>query len=372
LPLTSIRVLDLTRLLPGPYCTMILADFGAEVIKVEQPIAGDYTRFFEPKIGEMSAFFHSLNRNKQSITLDLKAEEDRAAFLEMVDEADVVVESFRPGVMKKFGLDYNTLKKRNPSLIYCAITGYGQTGPYKDKPGHDINYISYAGLLDLMGERGGAPVVPATTIADIGAGAFPAAIGILMALVNRQETGEGQFVDIGMMDGVISWLQTVLPSFLAAGIPPKRGEQMLDGGNANYNVYETKDGRYLSVGAVEEKFWEEFCKAIGREDFIPFLYAPIHKQHQLKADIQKIIIEKSLAEWLDVFSQVEACVSPVNTLEEMVDDPHVIAREMIQTMMDDTLGEIKHIGIPIKLSKTPGKIRSLAPELKQASTKNKT
>ncbi|HLR08542.1 MAG TPA: CoA transferase [Bacillota bacterium] len=364
MPLSSIRILDLTRLLPGPYCTMILADFGADVIKIEQPITGDYARFIGSTIGESSAFFHSLNRNKKSITLDLKSTADRAMFLEMVDEADIIVESFRPGVMKKLGLDYKTLKKRNPQLIYCAITGYGQSGPYKDKPGHDLNYISDAGLLNLMRTSASAPVIPAITIADIAGGALPAAIGILIALINRQNTGEGQFVDIGMMDGAVSLLQTVLPEYLATGVLPKPGEQMLDGGYANYNIYETKDGRYLVVGAIEEKFWRNFCQAIGREDFIPLLYAPLHKQRQLKQEIQNIMSEKSLAEWMEVFSSVEACVSPVNTLEETINNPHVIARKMIQTVTDEKLGKIKHIGIPIKLSKTPGKIRTTAPEFK--------
>lgn len=365
MPLQSVRVLDLTRLLPGPYCTMLLADFGAEVIKIEEPKLGDYARFFEPKIGDTSAFFHSLNRNKQSVSLDLKNDKDKDVFLEMVDEADVVVESFRPGVMERLGLDYETLKKRNPSLVYCAITGYGQTGPYKDKPGHDINYLSYAGLLDLMGERGGHPVIPATTIADIGGGALPATIGILMALYERKETNQGQFIDISMMDGVISWLQTVLPGYLATGNLPQRGEQMLDGGRASYSVYETKDGRYLAVGAVELKFWDAFCRTIGREDLIQQLEAPLNIQYQMKAEIQKIIIEKDLQEWVDIFAPIEACVSPVKTFEEMINDPQVIAREMIQTIENDKLGDIKQIGFPIKLSRTPAKIKSLAPELKQ-------
>jgi len=349
---------------------MILADFGADVIKIEQPNIGDYARFLGPNIGNMSALFHSLNRNKKSTTLDLKTKRDHATFLEMVDEADVIVESFRPGVMDKLNLSYETLKRRNPKLIYCAITGYGQTGPYKHKPGHDLNYISYAGLLDLMGEQGRSPIVPATQIADIGAGALPATIGILIALYHQRKTGEGQFVDIGMMDGVISWLQTVLPDYLATGILPSRGEQMLDGGFANYNVYETKDGRYLAVGAVEEKFWRKFCETIGREDFIPHLYAPLHKQHELKADIQKIIVQKSLAEWLNIFANVEACVSPVHTLEEMINDPHVMARDMIQTVIDKTFGEIKQINTPIKLSKTPAKIRSTAPEMESPHEKD--
>lgn len=362
MPLQSIRILDLTRLLPGPFCTMMFADFGAEVIKIEEPNVGDYARSFGPKVGVSSAFFHSLNRNKQTVSLDLKLAKDQEIFLEMVDTADVVVESFRPGVMKRLGLDYETLKKRNPSLVYCAITGYGQTGPYKNEPGHDINYISYAGLLNLMGERGGQPVTPATTIADIGGGAFPATIGILISLLERKKTGKGQFVDIGMMDGVISFLQTVLPNYLATGQSPKRGEQIFDGGRASYSVYETKDGRYLSVGAVEEKFWRAFCHVLGCEDFIPLLDAPLHEQYELKANIQKVIIEKDLKEWIDIFSSVEACVSPVQTFEEMVNDPQVIAREMIQTIFDEKLGEVKQIGIPIKLSRTPGKIRTLAPD----------
>lgn len=369
LPLKSIRVLDLTRLLPGPYCTMLLADFGAEVTKVEQPGLGDYARFIGPKSsGGSSAFFNSLNRNKQSVTLDLKTKSGKEALLKLVDETDVLIESFRPGVMEKLGLDYATLKKRRPELIYCAITGYGQTGPYKDLPGHDLNYLSYAGLLDLMGPRDGDPVVPGTTIADIAGGALPATVGILMSLIHRQKTGEGQYVDISMMDGVISLLQTVLPDYLTSGNLPKRGSQLLDGGYANYNIYQTKDERYLAVGAVEEKFWVNFCTTINRTDLIPLLNAPLHKQHQLKADIQKVIMTKSLAEWVDAFSNIEACVSPVNTLEEMVNDPQVIAREMIETIFDEQLGELQQIGIPIKLSKTPGEIRSLAPQLNKNQT----
>lgn len=369
LPLKSIRVLDLTRLLPGPYCTMLLADFGAEVTKVEQPGLGDYARFIGPKSsGGSSAFFNSLNRNKQSVTLDLKTKSGKEALLKLVDETDVLIESFRPGVMEKLGLDYATLKKRRPELIYCAITGYGQTGPYKDLPGHDLNYLSYAGLLDLMGPRDGDPVVPGTTIADIAGGALPATVGILMSLIHRQKTGEGQYVDISMMDGVISLLQTVLPDYLTSGNLPKRGSQLLDGGYANYNIYQTKDERYLAVGAVEEKFWVNFCTTINRTDLIPLLNAPLHKQHQLKADIQKVIMTKSLAEWVDAFSNIEACVSPVNTLEEMVNDPQVIAREMIEKIFDEQLGELQQIGIPIKLSKTPGEIRSLAPQLNKNPT----
>lgn len=364
MPLHSIRVLDLTRLLPGPYATMILADFGAEVIKVEDPQLGDYARYFEPKIANQGALFHSLNRNKQSISLDLKTDSDKEKFLNMVTEADVVIESYRPGVMKRLGLDYDTLKTYNPELIYCAITGYGQTGPYKDKAGHDLNYLSYAGLLHLMGKSGESPIVPATTIADIGAGAQPAVIGILLALFHWQHTGEGQFIDISMMDGVLPWLQTTLPAYLNAEVTPSRGEQVLDGGMANYNIYETKDGRFLSVGAVESKFWETFCKTIEREDFVEGFFSPAEKQQEMKQAIQQIIATKTLAEWLTIFEPLDACVAPAQTFAEVVRDQQVQAREMIQSIEDEALGEVKHIGIPIKLSKTPGKIRSLAPEHK--------
>lgn len=365
MPLQSIRVLDLTRLLPGPYATMVLADFGAEVIKVEDPFLGDYAREFDPKVAGQGAMFHSLNRNKQSITLNLKEAKDKAKLLEMVKDADVLIESFRPGVMKRLGLDYETLQQYNESLIYCAITGYGQTGPYKDKPGHDLNYIGYTGLLELMGRSEQAPIVPATTIADIGGGAQPAIIGILLALIHRNQTGEGQFVDIGMMDGVLSWLQTLLPGYLNANDEPRRGEQMLDGGKAYYNIYETKDGRHLAVGAVEAKFWSAFCEIIEREDLITEQHVPPQEQRQMQQEVQGIIKTKTLAEWTEIFEPIDACVSPILTFAEMEENPQIQAREMIETFEDEKLGAVKHIGIPIKLSKTPGKIRSLAPEREQ-------
>lgn len=358
LPLESVRVLDLTRLLPGPYCTMMLADFGAEVIKVETPNIGDYARWYEPRIDKNGAMFHSLNRNKKSVALNLKSEEGKTIFLKLVEDADVVVESFRPGVMDRLGIGYDVLKGVNPGLVFCAVTGYGQTGPYMDQPGHDINYLSYAGLLDLQGEQGGRPSVPATQIADLGGGAFPAAVGILLALYERQQSGEGQFVDIAMLDGVISWLQTILPDYLADGNVPERGELPLSGGKACYEVYETRDGRYLSVGALEPKFWRSFCETIGKEAFIPRLMAPLREQNRMKAEIQDVISEKTLAEWLDRFSNVEACVTPVQNLEEMMQDPQVIAREMMQTHQG-----VKQPGQPIKLSETPALIRSHAPDL---------
>ncbi|MFB4168467.1 CaiB/BaiF CoA transferase family protein [Virgibacillus sp. JSM 102003] len=363
MPLRSTRVLDLTRLLPGPYCTMLLADFGAEVIKVEDPDSGDYARAFYPKIAGISAMFHSLNRNKKSVCLNLKLPEDKQVFLEMVKNADVVIESFRPGVMERLGLSYEQLKAVNPALVYCAITGYGQTGPYANRPGHDLNYLSYAGLLNLMGEKGGKPIIPATTIADIGGGAYPAVTGILMALLNKEKTGKGQFVDISMLDNVISWMQTLLPDYLATNNNPNRGEQMLDGGKACYAVYETIDGRYISVGALEPKFWTAFCKSIGKSNFIPLQDAPLDKQLQLKQEIQRIIFTKTLSEWMEVFSDIDACVSPVLTFQEMIKDPQIISRGMIQQINDSASCQVRQIDVPIKLSETPGAIRSPAPRI---------
>lgn len=362
MPLTSIRVLDLTRLLPGPYCTMILADFGAEVIKIEEPGRGDYTRFEEPKINEDSAIFHSLNRNKKSVVLNLKTKEGKENFLKLVETADVLVESFRPDVMKRLGLNYEVLKEINPRLIYCAITGYGQHGPYAVRPGHDINYISIAGLLNLMGTEESAPIVPATQIADIGGGSLPAVVGILLAIIEQRKSGKGQFVDISMMDGVISWLQTILPNYFVTKQKEERGKLVLSGGKACYSVYKTKDNLYLSVGALEKPFWESFCQTIGREDYILLLDAPFEVQKEMREEIQKIIATKTRSEWLTLFSETNTCVAPVLTLEEMEQDPQVQARQMIQDIEFDE-GMIRHIGMPIKLSETPGRIRARAPKL---------
>ncbi|MGG1674342.1 CaiB/BaiF CoA transferase family protein [Neobacillus sp. NRS-1170] len=360
--LENLRVLDLTRLLPGPYCTMLLADFGAEVIKVEDTGPGDYARVGTPKWGEDSTFFHSLNRNKKSVCLDLKTEQGKEIFLNMAEKADVIVESFRPGVMDRLGVGYKVLKEKNSGLIYCSLTGYGQTGPYSTQPGHDLNYISYAGLLEFFGERNRKPTVPPVPIADIGGGALLATVGILMALFERNRSGNGQFVDISMMDGALSWLQLTLPDYLASNIEPKRGELPLSGRHAFYEVYETKDGRYLSVGAVEAKFWKEFCRVIERDDLIKQQYAPIQEQDRIKDEIQAVISTKTQQEWVEIFLGVEACVSPVNRLANLESDPQFIQREMIQTYHDTEAGEVKLIAPPIKLSETPGTIRELAPK----------
>lgn len=358
LPLENIRILDLTRLLPGPYCSQFFADFGAEVIKIEEPNIGDYARWTQPQVDGYSALFSSLNRNKKSVTLNLKKEDDREQFRELVKTADVLIESFRPGVMERLELSYETLKELNPKLVYCAITGYGQTGPYQNKPGHDINYLSYAGLLHFNAEaKDEKPTIPATQIADLGGGALMGVAGILTALMGRNVTGKGQFVDISMMDGVLSWMQTILPDYLTNQSATK-GELPLAGGKACYGVYETADGRYLSVGAIEPKFWRVFCESIERSDLIPLLDAPHEQQVELRKEVQQEISKKTLAEWNMIFDDVDACVAPLLTLDEMMENPHVAAREMLVTFEGQN-----QIANPIKLSDTPAQIYSKAPSL---------
>jgi crotonobetainyl-CoA:carnitine CoA-transferase CaiB-like acyl-CoA transferase len=363
LPLEGVRVLDLTRLLPGPYCSLLLADFGADVIKVEDPNGGDYARWYAPKVANQSAMFISLNRNKRSITLDLKSEKDKEVFIDLIRTADVLIESFRPGVMERLGLGYEELKKQNPKLIYCAITGYGQSGPYAKEPGHDLNFLSYAGLLHLQGAANGNPLMSSVQIGDIGGGSLMATIGILLSIIDVKKSGKGQFVDISMLDGAVSWMQTILPDYWATGQLPNRGELTLNGGKACYEVYRTKDNRFISVGALEYKFWKNFCKVIGKEELIERLDEPVQQQLRMKAEVQEVILQKSLAEWLVVFEGIDACVSPVLTPQEMVENPQIKHREMIEEICHPEAGVINQIANPIKLSGQKLKLRRHAPRL---------
>lgn len=363
MPLEGLRVLDLTRLLPGPYCSLLLADFGADVIKVEEPNVGDYARWNEPKISGQSAIFLSLNRNKRSVTLDLKAEVDKQIFIDLVKTADVLIESFRPGVMERIGLGYEALKQQNPKLIYCAITGYGQTGPYAQVPGHDVNFLSYSGLLHLQGQADNSPVLSSVQIGDIGGGSLMAAIGILLAIIEAQKSGNGQFIDISMLDGAVSWMQTILPDYLVNGEIPNRGELTLNGGRACYEIYQTKDNRHLSVGALEYKFWKNFCQVIGKEELIGKLNDSIEQQVFMKKEIQEVIEQKTLAEWVSLFEGIDACVTPILTLAEMMEDPQIQHRELLQEVHHPEAGVIKLIANPIKLSNTRFRIRRHAPAL---------
>jgi len=316
LPLAGVRVLDLSRYLPGPFCTQILADFGAEVIKVEDPGTGDLGRHLPPLIAGESARFYTVNRNKKSITLDLRKEEGKEIFKRLTAVSDVVVDQFRPGVMDRLGLGYEELKKINPKLIYCAITGYGLTGPWRDVAGHDLNYLSLAGVTMLNGTKDSIPALCGVQIADIAGGTLYAVIGILLALINREKTGEGQLCDISMLDGSVSLLAYTLGEWAGEGRLPRRGDELLTGGYACYNVYETKDGQYVSLGAIEEKFWAEFCRKIDRPQYVPWQWRT-EVQTEMIADIRNVMREKTKQEWVEFFADDDICFTPVLNLEEV-------------------------------------------------------
>lgn len=361
--LNGIKVLDLSRLLPGPYCSMMLADYGADVTKIEEPKIGDYARLGYPRIKGISARHLMLNRNKKSITINLKSEKGKEIFKKMAIEADVILESFRPGVMERLGLSYDEISKINPEIVYCSLTGYGQTGPYRDLPGHDINYLGYSGILGLIGERDGKPVVPGVQIADIGGGAFMALSGICMALLSRTQTGKGQYIDVSMMDGAISWQYVSASEYLATKNIPKKGNTRLTGKYACYDVYPTKDNKYLSVGALEDKFWRRFCELIGKEKWISLKDGPKTVQDKLRQDLTELFKQKDQKAWLELLQFEETCVGPVYDLEELFHDPHLLEREMLQEMDHPIAGNVKQIGLPIKFSETPGEFQSHAPLL---------
>lgn len=359
LPLQGITILDLSRLLPGPYCSQMLADFGAEVIKVEDTGRGDYLRGFPPQLGQHSALYYSVNRNKKSIKLDLKQEEGKDVFRKLVAQSDVVLEGFRPGVMDKLNLGYVELKKINPRLIYCGITGYGQDGPYRNIVGHDLNYLSYAGITGLIGQKGEKPALSDIQIADIGGGALMGVISILLALQARNITGAGQLCDVSMMDGLVSWLPFILGRF-AAGEEAMRGTGLLGGGFACYNIYPTNDNKYVSLGAIEDKFWATFCRLTGHEEFIPLQMEHEHQEEMIDK-FSDMFCQKSQAEWVSFFKGHDICFSPVNDLSQTILDPQIRHREMILDA-DVEGNKVMLTGIPVKLSATPGVINAKFPE----------
>src|SRR6202453_1353515 len=319
LPLQGIKVLDLSRLLPGGFCSLLLADFGADVLKVEDTGMGDYIRLSPPYIdgaddSAKSALFLSLNRNKRSIRLDLKSEGGREALLALVREYDVVLESFRPGVLDRLGVGYERMREVNPGIVYCAISGYGQTGPKRDASGHDMNYLGLIGLLGLTGERGGAPVQAAGQIADLGGGALMAAFGILAALRERDGapgrpgSGEGQLVDVSMADGALSWLAMVAGGYFADGTVPRRGGLELAGSLICYRPYECADG-WVTLGALEPKFWAAWCRGVGREDLLERQFErPGSAAH---AEVQAIFRGRTRAQWQAFAAEHDCCLEPV-------------------------------------------------------------
>jgi alpha-methylacyl-CoA racemase len=366
LPLSGIRILDLSRLLPGGFCTLLLADLGAEVLKVEDTGQGDYIRWAPPyyegaQDSAKSAMFLSLNRNKRSIRIDLKSEAGREVLLRLVREYDVVLESFRPGVLDRLGVGYERMLEENPGLVYCAISGYGQTGPKRDASGHDMNYLGLIGLLGLTGEGddvGGHPTQAAGQIADLGGGALMGAFGILAALRERDGgsgrpgSGLGQFVDVSMADGALSWLAMVAGQYFADGAVPKRGEQLLAGSVICYRPYECADG-WVSLGALEPKFWQAWCRGIGREDLIEKQFErPTSEAH---AQVVEVFKGRTRAEWTQFAAEHDCCLEPVLDLNETLASELVREREMVVTLDQPGVQEgVRQLGIPIKLDRTPG------------------
>jgi len=336
--LDGLRVLDLSRLLPGGFCSLLLADFGADVIKVEDMGMGDYVRAHEPS-------FQSLNRGKRSIRIDLKHEAGRVAFLRLVRTADVVLESFRPGVMDRLGVGYERLREEHPRLVYCAITGYGQDGPYAQRAGHDMNYLALTGLLGLTGEPDGPPIQAAGQIADLGGGALMAAFGILAALRERERSGEGQFVDVSMTDGALSWLAMVAARYLAEGAVPRRGGPELAGGLICYRPYRCVDG-WVALGALEAKFWRAWCEGVGRSDLAERQFEPVGSD--VHREVEAVFAARTRAEWQAFNDEHDCCLEPVLDLDEALDSELVRAREMVVEV-----DGMRLLGTPVKLSRTP-------------------
>ena len=316
-PLDGIVVLDLTRLLPGAAATMQLANFGAEVIKIEEPERGDYGRWLPPYVEGEGAVFRMVNRGKKSVVLDLKSENGREAFLRLAGTADAVVESFRPGTMERLGLGYDTLRACNERLIYVSITGYGRDGPWADMAGHDINYLALGGGLDSNGIAGGPPAIPGIQIADLAGGALQAVTGVLLALAARARTGRGQAVEISMADGVAWLLPVALGTYAATGENPARGESVLTGRYACYHVYETAGGRWIAAGALEPKFWQALCSALGCEQFIPDQFAEGPRREEIVAELARIFRTRTAEEWFEILRPVDACVTPVRNVAEV-------------------------------------------------------
>jgi alpha-methylacyl-CoA racemase len=354
--LSDIRVLDLSRLLPGGFCSLLLADFGAQVLKVEDTGMGDYVRWSAPGYegaddSAKSALFLALNRGKRSIRLNLKEEAGRAVLLRLVREHDVLLESFRPGVMDRLGVGYERLREENPGLVYCAVTGYGQDGPYTARSGHDMNYLGLNGLLGLTGDAGGPPVQSAGQIADIGGGALMAAFGILAALRERERSGHGQLVDVSMFDGSLAWLAMVAAKYLCDGETPRRGDLELAGRLICYRPYACRDG-WVTLGALEPKFWRAWCRGVGREDLFDKQFErPGSAAH---AEVERIFLERTRAEWDKFASRHDCCLEPVLDLDEALDSELVQAREMVVGLDQPGAEGVRLLGVPVKLSRTPG------------------
>ncbi len=353
--LSGIKVLDLSRLLPGPYCSMILADHGARVISIEGK------RFMADNL-----FVPVINRNKEHMSLDLKTKEGKDIFFRLVKDMDVFLEGFRPGVVHRLGIDYETVRKTNSKIVYCSISGYGQTGPYHTRVGHDVNYLSYSGVLDLIGEADHPPSIPGIQIADIAGGGMNAAIGILLALLARERTGKGQYIDISMTDSMVGFLPMALYLHNLKGQAPGRADSFLSHRYACYNTYETLDGRYISIGAVENRFWKELCEHMEVPEYTPLQYDENRRQEIIDF-MRSSFMKKTLAEWEAELKDLDVCWGRIQNLEEVLQDPLFRKREMVVEFQEKDGKKNKALGVPVKLSETPGSLRTPAPRFGEST-----
>jgi crotonobetainyl-CoA:carnitine CoA-transferase CaiB-like acyl-CoA transferase len=366
LPLSDVRVLDLTRLLPGGFCSLLLADFGAEVLKVEDTGMGDYVRWAPPYYGDeeqqglgtRSALYLALNRGKRSVRLDLKSEMGREALLRLVKSHDVVLEGFRPGVLDRLGVGYERMREENPRIVYCAITGYGQTGPHTSRAGHDMNYLGLNGLLGMTGERDGRPIQAAGQIADIGGGALMAAFGVMAALHERDRSGEGQLVDVSMTDGALAWLAMEAGRYFCDGTVTTRGEHQLAGALVCYYPYEVADG-WVTCGALEPKFWAAFCNGVGRPELIESQFE--RPGSDAWREVAEIFRARTREEWRAFNDEKDAMIEPVLGLDEALSSELVREREMVTELEQPGIGPVRQLGVPVKMSRTPGRADRPAP-----------
>jgi crotonobetainyl-CoA:carnitine CoA-transferase CaiB-like acyl-CoA transferase len=350
--LSGIRVLDLSLQLPGPFCTMMMADYGADVIKVDEP-EPRVRNPFSASVPGTGAVERYLNRGKKSLTLNLKSDEGKGIFRELTASADVVVEGFRPGVVRRLGVDYETLSAANQRLVYCSISGYGQTGPMRDAAGHDINYISYAGVLGACGRKGEPPTLPPVQIGDLFGGAMMALSGILMALLERERTGKGRVIDVSMTDGSLAMLALVAPPVLAGEIIPERGNMVLTGMFPCYEAYRCADGEYVSVGPLEAWFWNGFVAVLGRPDLADGQYALGEEGARVKAELSKTFAGKTRDEWVRAFEGKDVCLSPVLSVTEALSHPNTLARKMVLPVGSPLGGTERQLGMPIKIDGVP-------------------
>jgi len=367
-PLEGIKILDCTRLLPYQYCTMLLGDLGAEVLKVEEPREGDYGRWGDGDRTYESDAFVMTNRNKKSMKLNLKHEKGREIFKKLAVEYDVLVESFRPGVMARLGLGYKDIKQINPAIIYCSTTGFGQTGAYRMRVGHDINYLGYSGVLACTGEQTGKPVIPGIPIGDMAGGGLATAMAILAAIVGRERTGKGQYIDVAQTDVLTSLNIRNIAEVLAQRKGRSARPVDLRGFSICYNTYKTSDGKPIAFGAVEPKFWNNFCKTVGKEKWVAHHLLRYEDGSLATEELKKLFASKTRKEWEEIFDNVDACITPVLSPEETLENEHLRERGMITSMDDPQRGETIQLGFPAKFSDALNVNRSPAPFFGQHTT----